>query len=1010
MQDIEEFAFDTETNTLRVVGDNENFLCVGISISWGDYNNYYIPLNHRRYEDYKRNIPENMVRKYLKRIFEREDVRIIGHNLKFDMHVMARLGIIIKTKDLFDTMVASWLCDENTPNGLKENTQEIWGIDQTHFKEVTNDVPKEVKKEFGYKANQKVTFDLVLIDEGSPYAIDDAFYTWNLYLYYMDRLEEEKMDKIYFKSYVKFLRTLFRMEERGVTIDTQRLREMQVEIEEDIEKLAYEMQDLAGVEFNAGSSDQLGELLFGYVSDKKLEKDPDYTSPLIENTFGLRAISKTAKGAPQTNANTLYKLSKMDYKNKRKKQGVEFCKKLLEYKKLAKLKSAFIDGMLEQLYSDGKAHPNFNIIGTDSGRISCIEENQLIKCVGEDKPIKDVKVGDFVYCYDNTGNVHIRKVLNVIDNGFKPCVSVNYRSQGSHVFGSLICTPDHKIMTNQCNWVRASDLKYNDRVAHLRRSTDIRPRLYGMNKFCNQEQILIKNEIFKDYDPNHVIHHKDFNKGNNKDLSNLVVMTRQEHTSLHSNLMLQEGKIDTYTFCHTEHKSLGGQQHPNYKKVTAKYLETLVREAKGIISEIPMDFDTFKKKCKEIGFDYKVIAGEYQTQYREVDDETFIKTFYECNGVPYAISRKLNIGRCKVNNIIKRLDLCINHNIQSVTPVGIKHVYDLEVEEFHNFIASEVCVHNCSNPNLQQLPKADEEDKYQIRSLFIGSEYLEDEDGNYVCEVSEAPDEAFEHCDVKRKKIVAGDFSNLEMRVLAHFSEDKNLLEMFANDSDTHGSTAVNMFELDCTPEEVKKKYPHLRQAAKVINFLLMYGGGAYTLYNNLKDDPWNPIDLGDKSYTESYGVDTGEEVAQIYIDKYFNTYSGVSEFIKQQKRFAHKYGYVYTLLRRKRRLPDIRSRDYKQVAYCERLAVNSAVQGSAADITSSAQNLVDNDPWYEEHGVLMILQVHDELVFECPEQYVDECIRRTKAYMEHPFGPKVELNLAMRADFDSGDSYQEAK
>lgn len=686
MQGIEEFAFDTETNTLRVVGDNEDFLCVGISISWGDYNNYYIPLNHRRYEDYKRNIPENMVRKYLKLIFEREDVRIIGHNLKFDMHVMARLGIIIKTKDLFDTMVASWLCDENTPNGLKENTQEIWGIDQTHFKEVTNDVPKEVKKEFGYKANQKVTFDLVLIDEGSPYAIDDAFYTWNLYLYYMDRLEEEKMDKIYFKSYVKFLRTLFRMEERGVTIDTQRLREMQVEIEEDIEKLAYEMQDLAGVEFNAGSSDQLGELLFGYVSDKKLEKDPDYTSPLIENTFGLRAISKTAKGAPQTNANTLYKLSKMDYKNKRKKQGVEFCKKLLEYKKLAKLKSAFIDGMLEQLYSDGKAHPNFNIIGTDSGRISC------------------------------------------------------------------------------------------------------------------------------------------------------------------------------------------------------------------------------------------------------------------------------------------------------------------------------------SNPNLQQLPKADEEDKYQIRSLFIGSEYLEDEDGNYVCEVSEAPDEAFEHCDVKRKKIVAGDFSNLEMRVLAHFSEDKNLLEMFANDSDTHGSTAVNMFELDCTPEEVKKKYPHLRQAAKVINFLLMYGGGAYTLYNNLKDDPWNPIDLGDKSYTESYGVDTGEEVAQIYIDKYFNTYSGVSEFIKQQKRFAHKYGYVYTLLRRKRRLPDIRSRDYKQVAYCERLAVNSAVQGSAADITSSAQNLVDNDPWYEEHGVLMILQVHDELVFECPEQYVEECIRRTKAYMEHPFGPKVELNLAMRADFDFGDSYQQAK
>lgn len=686
MQDIQEFAFDTETNTLRVVGDSESFLCVGISISWGEYNNYYIPLHHRRHEDYRRNIPEDILRKYLKKIFEREDIRIIGHNLKFDMHVMARLGIVIKTKDLFDTMVASWLCDENTPNGLKENTQEIWGIDQTHFKEVTNDVPNEIKKEFGYKANQKVTFDLVLIDDGSPYALDDAFFTWINYLYWLDRLEEEGMDKIFKRYHVKFLRTLFRMEERGVTVDVERLNEMKTEIEEDTERLMYEMQDLAGVEFNAGSSQQLGELLFAYVPEKKLSKDPEYTSPLIENTFGLRPISKTASGAPQTNANTLYKLSKMEYKNKRKKQGVEFCKKLLEYKKLAKLKSAFIDGMLEQLYEDGKAHPNFNIIGADSGRISC------------------------------------------------------------------------------------------------------------------------------------------------------------------------------------------------------------------------------------------------------------------------------------------------------------------------------------SNPNLQQLPKADEEDKYQIRSLFIGSEYLEDEDGNYVCELKDATPQDFEYCTVKRKKIVAGDFSNLEMRVLAHFSEDKNLLEMFANDSDTHGSTAVNMFELDCTPEEVKKKYPHLRQAAKVINFLLMYGGGAFTLYNNLKDDPWNPIDLGDKSYTEAYGVKTGEEVAQIYIDKYFNTYSGVSDFIKQQKRFAHKYGYVLTLLRRKRRLPDIRSRDFKQVAYCERLAVNASVQGSAADITGSAQNLVDNDPWYEEHGVLMIVQVHDELVFECPEQYVDECIARTKAYMEHPFGEKVELNLKMRADFDSGDSYQEAK
>jgi len=261
-----------------------------------------------------------------------------------------------------------------------------------------------------------------------------------------------------------------------------------------------------------------------------------------------------------------------------------------------------------------------------------------------------------------------------------------------------------------------------------------------------------------------------------------------------------------------------------------------------------------------------------------------------------------------------------------------------------------------------------------------------------------------------RKKIVALDFSNLEMRVLAHFSEDKNLLKMFAEGADTHGSTAVNMFELKCSAEEVKKLYPHLRQAAKVINFLLMYGGGAFSLYNSLKDDRYNPIDLGDKSYLETYHVKTGEDVAQIYIDKYFATYSGVAKFIKNQKRYAHRHGHVFTLLKRKRRLPDINSNDFKQVAYCERLAVNSAVQGSAADITMSAQNRVADDKWFEEHGIYMLIQVHDELVFECPEVYVEEAIKRIKHYMEHPFGDNVELNLPLRVDAGAGDSYQRAK
>ena len=703
MSKLEEFAFDTETNTLKVLGLNKDFRLVGISISWGEYDNYYIPTGHLRYEDYGRQLDIEDVVEYMKPVFEREDVRIIGHNLKFDMHTMSRVGITIRTKDVFDTMIASWLCDENSPNGLKENSKEFLGIDQTHFKEVTENISADVKKQFGLKANSKATFDMVLIDDGAPYALDDAFYTWELYQGFLLKLEEEKMDKVFFKVYAPFIHTLFKMEESGVVVDVDRLDEMEHDIDADVEDLKYQMFDIAGVEFNPSSNDQLAELLFGYVKPSKplnLDKQPKIvqkmfyegdeealnarglcTAEIDPRTVGLfkitgnptlqkasfrfKAISTTATGAPQTNADVFWKLSHLEFKTKRKKEGVELCKLLLDYKKLDKLKSAFITGLKEQLYDDGKAHPSFNIIGTDSGRLSC------------------------------------------------------------------------------------------------------------------------------------------------------------------------------------------------------------------------------------------------------------------------------------------------------------------------------------SNPNLQQLPKAEEEDKYQIRSLFIGS---------------------IDPVTKKRKKIVALDFSNLEMRVLTHFSEDKNLLKMFLNDEDSHGSTAVNMFELPCEPGEVKKLYPHLRQAAKILNFLLMYGGGAFTLYNSLKSDHYNPIDLGDKSYLDTYGVKTGEDVAQIYIDKYFTSYAGVSKFIKDQKRYAHKHGYVYTLLKRKRRLPDINSSDYKMVAYCERLSVNSAVQGSAADITMSAQNRINAEPWFDEHRVRMLIQVHDELVFECPEEFVDECISRVKALMEHPFGENVELNLPLRADADSGDSYQEAK
>ena len=682
MSDIEEFAFDTETNTLRVNSDSDEFSLVGISISWGVDNNYYIPTGHLYATDEYPNIPTWYVRRYLKSVFEREDIRVIGWNLKFDMHVMKRIGIEIKTSDLWDGMIMSWLCDENSANGLKENTRMIWGEKPREFTEVTGLVTPERRKENGLKANSRVPFSLVDIEDGALYAIDDAFNTFRNYVYLMDKLEDEGMEKIYCKMYKKFLRTLYTMEERGVVVDKERLTEMKTEIKEDLEQLMYDMIEMVGLEFNPSSNQHLAELLFGYDGSKNPNDN------LINSSFKFKPETVTGSGMPQTGNGVLQKILKRSYSDKRRMRGQEFIKNLLSYKKLNKLYTAFILGIDELIYPDGKVHPNCNIIGTDSGRISM------------------------------------------------------------------------------------------------------------------------------------------------------------------------------------------------------------------------------------------------------------------------------------------------------------------------------------SEPNLQQLPKAKDEDKYQIRSLFIGSEYVaDDEDGTFV---SELEDYSGVPETVRRKKIIALDYSNLEMRVLTHFSEDENLLEMFRNKHDSHGSTAVNMFGLDCTPDECKKKYPVQRQVGKVLNFLLAYGGGASALCDLLGN---YDVNLNDEQYLKAEGCKNGVEVAQKYIDRYFDSYTGVAQFIKDQKKFAHRNGYVQTLIGRHRRLPHLLIRnpsgkDFKQISYEERLAVNSAIQGSAGDITINAQNRVEFDERLKELHCYMLIQIHDELVFECPEENCEEAISIICQFMSHPFGDKKsqELILPLDCEYDVGDSYQEAK
>lgn len=372
MQKIDEFAYDTETNTLRVQHKGEMSL-VGVSICFGIEDTYYIPTGH--YFDSEQLSVETVV-KYLKPIFEREDVRIIGWNLKYDLHVLANVGIHIKTTDIFDGMIARWITDENESKSLKECTSNIYGVNQAHFDSCLATVTKEQKAQLGLKANNKAQFWMVGLDVGAPYALADAYWTWRHYVdWQMDAIDNEEMNTIYYKVQMPFLMTLYNMERRGVRINKSRLEEMSIKAEKDLRDLEYKIIEIAGVKFNIGSSQQLCEILFGY---KKVNKKGEFTGnvDILEKSFNYPINTKTPSGAPKTGESELIQLTKVNYKrDARKQEGIQMIKLILKYKRLNKLKSAFIEGLIKQCYDDGKVHPSFNQVGTDSGRLSCSEPN-----------------------------------------------------------------------------------------------------------------------------------------------------------------------------------------------------------------------------------------------------------------------------------------------------------------------------------------------------------------------------------------------------------------------------------------------------------------------------------------------------------------------------------------------------------------------------------------------------------------------------------------------------------
>ncbi len=255
-----------------------------------------------------------------------------------------------------------------------------------------------------------------------------------------------------------------------------------------------------------------------------------------------------------------------------------------------------------------------------------------------------------------------------------------------------------------------------------------------------------------------------------------------------------------------------------------------------------------------------------------------------------------------------------------------------------------------SEPNLQNIPIRTEIGR-EIRKAFIADEGL---------------------------VLLSADYSQIELRILAHLSRDESLLNAFKNDEDIHAHTASGIFNLD---KNIISE--QMRRMAKVINFGIIYGMSSYGLANNL-------------------GVRRAE--AEKYINNYFHRYQGVKKYIEREKKDAQKKGYVVTLLNRRRYLEGINSDDKKIREFNERIAINAPIQGSAADLMKLAMIKIDESFQKERFRSRLLLQIHDELIFEIYKEELEKTKIIIKEIMEH----SLKLSVPIKVNLKIGSNWAE--
>src|SRR5690625_4495045 len=379
------------------------------------------------------------------------------------------------------------------------------------------------------------------------------------------------------------------------------------------------------------------------------------------------------------------------------------------------------------------------------------------------------------------------------------------------------------------------------------------------------------------------------------------------------------------------------------------------------------------KRLKEMGIELELRLAEIEKDVYELAGEEFNLNSPQQLGpilfekLKLPVIKKTKTGYSTAADVLEKL--ADTHEIipkimlyrqlgklQSTYIEGLLKVVNKKTHKIHtrfNQALTQTGRLSSIEPNLQNIPIRLEEGR-KIRQAFIPSH--------------------------KGWVMFAADYSQIELRVLAHIAKDEKLIDSFNNNLDIHTQTAADIFHVD------KQEITHnMRDQAKAVNFGIVYGMSDYGLSQNL-------------------GI-TRKEAKQ-FIDRYFASYPGVKDYMEEIVQEAKHKGFVTTLMNRRRYLPEINSRNFNRRSFAERTAMNTPIQGSAADIIKKAMIDLHRKLEEEQLEARILLQVHDELILEAPKHEIEILSKIVPEMMEST----VNLLVPLKVDYTYGDSWFDAK